>query len=103
MQILFSCSLALLLSVAAQADPTRPAVVVGDVASVRQETGQPVLQLIRWRDEGAVSMINGSLLKVGDSIDGYRVHHIARDHVVLERAGEQLHLFLFQKMTNNDD
>lgn len=102
MQILFSFSLVLLMSFAVSADPTRPARAVATAAQ-QQEASSIQLHLIRWQGAESLAMIDGSLLKAGDTIHGYVLESIQPDHVVLARAGEQLQLFLFQKMTHNDE
>ncbi|MCC5826050.1 hypothetical protein [Alkalimonas sp.] len=102
MQILFSFSVLLLVSFAVCADPTRPARAIASAAQ-QQEATSLQLHLIRWQESGALAVVNGQLLKAGDEIHGYVLQAIHPDHVVLARAGEQLQLFLFQKMTHNDE
>lgn len=102
MQILFSFSVLLLVSFTVCADPTRPARVLTSSAQ-QQEASSIQLHLIRWQESGSIAVIDGQLVQVGDRIHGYVLQAIEPDHVVLARAGEQLQLFLFQKMTHNDE
>ncbi|SEB00373.1 hypothetical protein [Alkalimonas amylolytica] len=102
MRILFSFSVLLLGSFAVCADPTRPARGVSSAAQ-QQATTSLQLHLIRWQESDSLVVIDGQLLKTGDVIHGYVLQAIHSDHVVLARADEQLQLFLFQKMTHNDE
>ncbi|MEE2025927.1 hypothetical protein [Alkalimonas mucilaginosa] len=104
MQILFSFSvLLLLISMAAMADPTRPARGASQLSQPGAADVIMQLHLIRWQEHNAHAVINGRVLQVGDEVNGYRLQAIHPDHVQLEQAGVQRQLFLFQKMTHNDE
>ncbi|MEE9442909.1 MAG: hypothetical protein V3V99_09610 [candidate division Zixibacteria bacterium] len=48
---------------------------------------------ILYRQTNAQALINGRVLGVGDLISGYHVKNIARESVVLEKAGKTITLF----------
>jgi hypothetical protein len=104
MRILFSCSVMLcLLSGNCLADPTRPAQLTQSMPSAASKSSEPIrLSLIRWQEQQASVVINGQLMKIGDTIAGYQLREVHQDHVVLESAADRLQLFIFQKMTHND-
>lgn len=105
MRILFSFSMIVCLySVSCLADPTRPAQHKQSMPVAASQSGEPLrLSLIRWQEQQASVVINGQLLKTGESIAGYQLQEIHQDHVVLESATDRLQLFIFQKMTHNDE
>lgn len=105
MRTLLSCSVVVcLMSGNCLADPTRPAQHVMPVTSSPGHAQEPLrLSLIRWQGQQASVIINGQLMKAGDRIDGYQLREVQQDHVVLESATDRLQLFIFQKMTHNDE
>jgi hypothetical protein len=92
MKTLFVCSVCLLLSSTAQADPTRPA--PGWQVEPAAVTGAAVaalkLQLIKHTTQGRVAVINGSVVRQGERYKQYYVRQIQDAKVVLELSGEQL-------------
>lgn len=105
MRILFSFSMIVcLFSLSCLADPTRPAQLNQTMSLATSQGGEPLqLRLIRWQEQQASVVINGQLLRAGDRIAGYQLQEIHQDHVVLESAADRLQLFIFQKMTHNDE
>lgn len=92
MKILFVCSLCLLLSQVVLADPTRPA--PGWLIDTAQKNTLPVaqtlkLQLIKDSPQGKTALINGQLLRKGQTIKHYTVQAISAQQVILEANGEQ--------------
>jgi MSHA biogenesis protein MshK len=102
-QVAVAC--ALLAACAAQAqqlrDPTRP-------PSFRQAAGRPdqaatesglVLQTVLISPQRRNATVSGRLLKVGDTIAGWRVAEIRESAVLLQGRGEQRTLELFPSVT----
>lgn len=54
--------------------------------------GGSVLRLggIAWSETAPLAYLNGRLLGVGESIEGWTLTAIARGHVALERGGNRL-------------
>ena len=79
-------------------DPTDPSgnggstlqVVVGDEAP----KGQPKLRTIIKGSATSIAIVNGKRVRVNDRVGGFVVKEIRRKEVVLEKAGEELFLFL---------
>jgi hypothetical protein len=94
MKILFVCSLAMLISSALQADPTRPAPGWQSVkvAADAEATALPTLQLIKQTRQGRVALIDGNLLRQGERYQQYRIKQIQDSGVILEINDEQLML-----------
>jgi len=89
--------LSLLLSLPAlawQGDPTRP-LLAGPAAAVAQNKGDMVLQSIIRKQQAYKAVINGRLVGLGESINGYQVMEIKSSSVLLKSAKERLELSLF--------
>ncbi|MEH8018893.1 hypothetical protein MN202_16740 [Rheinheimera muenzenbergensis] len=92
MKILFVCSFFMLSSQLVMADPTRPA--PGWQADALQTGAVPItetlkLQLIKDSPQGKTALINGQLLRKGQSIKHYTVEDITAQQVTLEANGER--------------
>lgn len=110
MKVILSCSLCLVLSVAAVAavaasDPTKPDMVVAVAVSTTEATtvmadqgARFKLGLIKNEQGQHMALINGQSVKQGDEIEGYTVMSINRQQVVLQQANERLTLNLFKAM-----
>lgn len=107
MKVILSCSLCLVLSVAAVAssDPTKPDIAkavpvsAADSELVAAQVGSKFkLGLIKNVQGQHMALINGQSVKQGDEIDGYKVLSINRQQVVLQQANERLTLSLFKAM-----
>lgn len=77
-----------------QRDPFRPLIQDGRIVgltgrSSSVETDQPVLYGILWDPGGnSIALINDTEVKVGDTVNGYRVTEIRQDAVVVTNGGE---------------
>lgn len=107
MKVILSCSLYLVLSLAAVAasDPTKPdmamavPVSASEVDTVMADQGAKFkLGLIKNVQGQHMALINGQSVRQGDEIDGYKVLSINRQQVVLQQANERLTLSLFKAM-----
>ena len=80
-------------------DPFSPLVregrIVNATSGTKVPTSQPILYGILWDPGGqSIALINDVEVKVGDSIEGYRVMEIRQDAVVLRNGGEPVVLQL---------
>ena len=77
-------------------DPTRPLTgsSSANIASVKK-TGALVLESIISRQKSRMAIINGTLLKQGDSIGKYQVKKLAKNSVLLTSIDGELELLLF--------
>lgn len=84
----------LVLAFAVHADPTRPpAAVLPTAPQANVAVGNPLqLQLIMYSEQGMQALINGQLLRVGDSIAKFRVQSINTEQVVLVSGSDRLQL-----------
>lgn len=48
----------------------------------------PGLQAVFHRGDAASAVINGTLVEIGDQIDGFRVNHIAPNSVAVSKSGK---------------
>jgi|GEM_PF-593320 len=101
MKAIFVFSLAILmllmqLKLAVQADPTRPAtsLPVASDTGISSQTGAPKLHIILQTQHGYQAMLNGSMVKVGDTFQQYRVHSINAKQVILRSEQGELSLFI---------
>ncbi|GGW48652.1 hypothetical protein [Alishewanella tabrizica] len=95
MKAIFVFSLVLLV-LPVLADPTRPAtsVTLANEASVSSPIGAPKLQIILQTEQGYQAMLNGSMVKVGDTFQQYRVHSINAEQVILRSDQGEMPLFI---------
>jgi len=87
-------------------DPFRPLVQDGRVVGVSgrspsaAETDRPVLYGILWDPGGkSIALINDLEVKVGDTVNGYRVAEIRQDAVVITNGGEPVVLQIAFEMS----
>jgi hypothetical protein len=92
MKTLSVCSIAILLSSAVLADPTRPPPgwqVHADTGSIAVTSAMPRLQLIKQTAQGRVALINGELVRKGERYRQYLVLEIQDAQVVVELNGDR--------------
>ncbi len=67
----------------------RGGMIIASTTSTATSGATPVLYGIVWDPAGqSVALLNDSEVKVGQEIDGYKVHEIRQDAVVLSNGGE---------------
>lgn len=90
---LAACALTLHCAARAEAlaDPTRPP----NAADIRVTGSAPLLQSIKFSPSDAIAMVNGRLLRVGDSLDDSKVVKITETELVLTRHGALQTLRIF--------
>jgi hypothetical protein len=65
-----------------------------DKPSINIDTIHPRLSGISYRELSSQAVINGQILKTGDSLQDYRVTGIFKDHVILERGKQMVTLWV---------
>lgn len=76
-------------------DPTRPIGVLIKQSTESKKQASITLNAIFNRGSDSSAIINGQLLRVGDSYAGMRVLNISKDRVVLLNNNEQLVLSMY--------
>ncbi|HSG53438.1 MAG TPA: hypothetical protein VLA40_15130 [Rheinheimera sp.] len=91
-KMLFVCSLLLLGTQLAVADPTRPAPgwQISQNVGSKVAPSVPKLQLIKQTSSGRIAVIEGQQLQQGQRFADYLVRKIEQDRVILDLNGEQL-------------
>jgi len=93
---LFLGVMAAVPSFAQNVDPTKPLSIYGIASSNNVEkSGELVLETIVFGNQVRTAIINGKLLKVGDTIGEHKVLIVNDKNVVLGRDDERLKLTLF--------
>lgn len=104
-KIIYAYSLAVLLACAVTpparaSDPTQPEMMaLTPVTTAAQATAVPKLTLIQSSGSRFQAVINGQLVRPGDTIDGYQVSRINARQVFLHQGERQLVLNLFNTTT----
>ncbi len=81
-------------------DPTQPEIIaVAAVATAGQAPALPKLTLIQSSGSRYQAVINGRLVRPGDTIDGFQVQQINARQVFLRQGERQLVLNLFKTTT----
>ncbi|WP_448549031.1 hypothetical protein [Thalassotalea fusca] len=101
--ILFVISCTMLLFSAssfAQSDPTRPLGLVSGGQQIVQK-GALRLESIIHREQGKTAIVNGQMVKVGDTFGAYQVRAIGDKSITLESPERAVTLNLFSGVTVN--
>ena len=94
----FNCVLLALCSLLLQADPTRPdqAMVTQSATAPTQVSRLPQLSLIRSQGQQHQALIDGTMVRQGDTVGSFRVKTITAKQVVLQQNDQLLVLHLLK-------